>query len=278
MLGLLGLNHWLVPLDDATRSPYVPYGLSGIMLGASLVFFAYIGFDAVSTQAEEARNPQRDMPIAIMTSLVLCTILYIAVSAVITGMVPYFRIDQRAAIASAFGRVGRREAKLQLAADHRLDFGGRPGRHDKRAARDIPQPGASLYGHGRAMDLLPPVFGHVHPKYRTPHLATMLTGGVICVVAAFTPINDLTKMVNIGTLLAFIVVCAAVLLLRVRQPEVHRPFRCPVIYIVAPLGILVNLTMMLFLPLSTWLRLIIWLGAGMAIYFLYGRFHSRAGA
>ena len=108
MIGLLGLNHWLLPLDDATRSPFMPYGISGLMLGASLVFFAFIGFDAVSTQAEEARNPQRDMPIAIMTSLVLCTILYILVSAVITGMVPYPKIDQHAAIASAFGDLGNR--------------------------------------------------------------------------------------------------------------------------------------------------------------------------
>ena len=125
--------------------------------------------------------------------------------------------------------------------------------------------------------LLPPIFSSVHPTLRTPHLATMLTGGVICVVAAFTPINDLTKMVNIGTLLAFVVVCAAVLMLRIQRPEVQRPFRCPAVFLVAPGGILVNLAMMLFLPLSTWLRLVIWLAIGLAIYALYSRFHSRLG-
>jgi APA family basic amino acid/polyamine antiporter len=274
MLGLLGLNHWLLPLDDATRTPFAPYGLSGIMLGASLVFFAYIGFDAVSTQAEEARNPQRDMPIAIMTSLVLCTILYIAVSAVITGMVPYPAIDRNAAIASAFGDLAAKENSTRLRmATALIAGGGLAGMTSVLLVTFLSQ--VRVFMAMSRDGLLPPIFGSVHPRFRTPHLATMLTGGVICVVAAFTPISDLTKMVNIGTLLAFIVVCSAVLLLRIQRPEVQRPFRCPAIYLVAPLGILVNLTMMLFLPLSTWLRLVIWLAVGLAIYILYSRFHSR---
>ena len=274
MLGLLGLNHWLLPLDDATRTSFAPYGLSGIMLGASLVFFAYIGFDAVSTQAEEAHNPQRDMPIAIMTSLVLCTILYIAVSAVITGMVPYPSIDQHAAIASAFGDLAAKEHSTGLRlATALIAGGGLAGMTSVLLVTFLSQ--VRVFMAMSRDGLLPPIFGTVHPRFRTPHLATMLTGGVICVVAAFTPISDLTKMVNIGTLLAFIVVCAAVLLLRIQRPEVQRPFRCPAIYVVAPLGILVNLTMMLFLPLSTWLRLVIWLAVGLAIYIFYSRFHSR---
>ncbi|HEY1602252.1 MAG TPA: amino acid permease [Pirellulales bacterium] len=274
MLGLLGLNHYLVPLDDATRSSFMPYGISGLMLGASLVFFAFIGFDAVSTQAEEARNPQRDMPIAIMASLVLCTVLYIAVSAIITGMVPYPAIDQHAAIASAFGELGEKEHSTGLRlASGLIAAGGLAGMTSVLLVTFLSQ--VRVFMAMSRDGLLPPIFSHVHPKYRSPHLATMLTGGVICVVAAFTPINDLTKMVNIGTLLAFIVVCAAVLLLRIQRPEVHRPFRCPVVYVVAPLGIVVNLTMMLFLPLSTWLRLVIWLAIGLAIYLLYSRFHSR---
>ncbi|HVU89167.1 MAG TPA: amino acid permease [Pirellulales bacterium] len=274
MLGLLGLNNILVPIDDATRSPFMPYGISGLMLGASLVFFAFIGFDAVSTQAEEARNPQRDMPIAIMASLVLCTVLYIAVSAIITGMVPYPKIDQHAAIASAFADIGEKEHSTGLRLTSGLiAAGGLAGMTSVLLVTFLSQ--VRVFMAMSRDGLLPPVFSHVHPKYRSPHLATMLTGGVICLVAAFTPINDLTKMVNIGTLLAFIVVCAAVLMLRIQRPEVERPFRCPAIWIVAPLGILVNLTMMLFLPLSTWLRLVIWLGLGLAIYLLYSRLHSR---
>jgi APA family basic amino acid/polyamine antiporter len=274
MLGLLGLNHLFVRVDDATRSPFIPYGISGLMLGASLVFFAFIGFDAVSTQAEEARNPQRDMPIAIMSSLVLCTVLYIAVSGVITGMVPYPRIDRNAAIASAFGDLAQQEQSTWLRlATGLIAGGGLAGMTSVLLVTFLSQ--VRVFMAMSRDGLLPPIFSHVHPTFRTPHLATMLTGGVICLVAAFTPINDLTKMVNIGTLLAFIVVCAAVMLLRIQRPEVKRPFRCPAIFVVAPLGILVNLTMMLFLPLSTWLRLVIWLAIGLAIYIFYSRFHSR---
>ncbi len=118
------------------------------------------------------------------------------------------------------------------------------------------------------------IFGEVHPRFRTPHLSTMLTGGLLCIITAVTPIDLLFAMVNIGTLLAFVIVCASVLLLRIRRPNEPRPFRCPFVYVLAPLGIVVNVSMMLFLPLDTWLRLIIWLGIGLVIYFLYGRFHS----
>ena len=235
MLGMLGLNHFLVPLDDATRSSFMPYGISGLMLGASLVFFAFIGFDAVSTQAEEARNPQRDMPIAIMASLVICTVLYIAVAAIITGMVPYPAIDQHAAIASAFSELGEKEKSTGLRlASGLIAAGGLAGMTSVLLVTFLSQ--VRVFMAMSRDGLLPPIFSHVHPRYRSPHIATMLTGGVICLVAAFTPINDLTKMVNIGTLLAFIVVCAAVLLLRIQRPEVERPFRCPAIYVVAPWG------------------------------------------
>ena len=209
-----------------------------------------------------------------MTSLVLCTVLYIAVSAVITAMVPYPHIDQHAAIASAFGDLAEKENSTGLRlATGLIAAGGLAGMTSVLLVTFLSQ--VRVFMAMSRDGLLPPIFGSVHPKYRTPHLATMLTGGVICVVAAFTPINDLTKMVNIGTLLAFIVVCAAVLMLRIQRPDVPRPFRCPIIYVVAPLGILVNLTMMLFLPVSTWLRLIVWLAIGLAIYAFYSRFHSR---
>jgi len=274
MLGVLGLNRWLIPIDESTRSPFMPYGFSGIMLGASLVFFAYIGFDSISTHAEEAKNPQRDVPFAILTSLALCTVLYIAVAAVITGMVPYPEIDRKAAVATAFGDMAIREDSNSLRfATSLIAAGGLAGMTSVLLVTFLSQVRVFM---AMARDgLLPPIFSRVHPKFRTPHLATMLTGGVICIVAAFTPIEKLAEMVNIGTLMAFVVVCAAVLLLRIRSPEVKRPFKCPIIYVVAPLGILVNLTLMLFLPVDTWIRLAVWLGIGMAIYFAYSRFHSN---
>ncbi|HEY4308664.1 MAG TPA: amino acid permease [Pirellulales bacterium] len=274
MIGLLGLNHYLVPIDDATRSPFIPYGISGIMLGASIVFFAYIGFDSISTHAEEAIRPQRDVPMAILISLGLCTVLYIAVSAVITGLVPYPTIDDKAPIAKAFSDLAHREQSSSLRmATAVIAAGGLAGMTSVLLVTFLSQ--VRVFMAMSRDGLLPPIFGHVHPRFRTPHLATMLTGAVICVVTAFTPIRKLEEMVNIGTLMAFVVVCAAVLILRVRQPGVHRPFVCPVIYLVAPLGIFVNLALMLFLPWDTWLRLAVWLGVGLVIYLGYSRFHSR---
>ena len=274
MIGLLGLNHYLVPLDDATRSSFIPYGISGIMLGASIVFFAYIGFDSISTHAEEAITPQRDVPFAIITSLALCTVLYIAVSAIITGLVPYPTIDDKAPIAKAFSDLAHREDNKSLhLATAIIAAGGIAGMTSVLLVTFLSQ--VRVFMAMSRDGLLPAIFAHVHPRFRTPHLATMLTGAVICVVTAFTPIRKLEEMVNIGTLMAFVVVCAAVLILRVRQPEVNRPFRCPVIFVVAPLGIFVNLALMLFLPWDTWLRLAGWLGIGLTIYMLYSRFHSR---
>jgi APA family basic amino acid/polyamine antiporter len=274
ILGLLGLNRWLVPADDATRGPFNPYGLSGIMLGAAIVFFAYIGFDSISTHAEEARRPQRDVPIGILVSLILCTILYVAVAAVITGMVPYQRLDIRAPIAAAFEQKAAEEQSAVLGvATTLISAGGLAGMTSVILVTLLSQ--ARIFLAMARDGLLPQMFGTVHPRFRTPHLATMLTGAVLCVVAAVTPIHKLAEMVNIGTLLAFVMVCAAVLILRVQRPDAKRPFVCPGVWIVAPLGILVNLVLMLFLPLDTWLRLVVWLAIGLAIYFLYSRRHSR---
>jgi len=274
LLGVVGLNRWLVPIDDAVRGPFAPYGLAGIMLGASIVFFAYIGFDSISTHAEEARRPQRDVPIGILTSLILCTVLYMAVALVITGIVPYPQIDARAPIAKAFAdRAASEQSPLLRAATGLIAAGGLAGMTSVLLVTFLSQ--ARIFMAMARDGLLPPAFGKVHPRFRTPHLATMLTGAVICVVAALTPIRKLAEMVNIGTLLAFVMVCAAVLILRVQRPDAKRPFVCPAIWIVAPLGILVNLVLMLFLPIDTWLRLLVWLAIGLAIYFLYSRRHSR---
>jgi amino acid transporter len=277
VLGLLGLDQWLTSIDDSLRSPFAPYGLSGIMLGAAIVFFAYIGFDSISTHAEEARRPARDVPVAILSSLILCTVLYIAVAAVITGMVPYASIDQDAAVAAAFRQLGEREGNNLLKASGGLiATGALAGMTSVLLITFLSQARIFL---AMARDrLLPPsVFGAVHRRFRTPHLSTMITGGLMALVAAFTPILKLEEMVNIGTLMAFVIVCAAVLILRIQRPDAPRPFRCPVVYLVAPLGIVVNFIMMLFLPWDTWLRLVVWLIVGLCIYFGYGYWRSAVG-
>jgi basic amino acid/polyamine antiporter, APA family len=268
------LNKWLVPIDDATRSPFAPYGLSGIMLGAAIVFFAYIGFDSISTHAEEARHPQRDVPIGIIASLVLCTVLYMAVAAVITGMVRYPDIDARAPIAVAFAqKAAETHSPALRVATGLIAAGGLAGMTSVLLVLFLSQ--ARVFMAMARDGLLPPVFGRVHPRWRTPHVATIVTGVVICLIAALTPIRKLAEMVNIGTLLAFVIVCAAVMMIRVRRPDAHRPFRCPALFVIAPAGIVVNLSLMLFLPVDTWLRLVVWLLIGFVVYFLYSRRHSR---
>jgi APA family basic amino acid/polyamine antiporter len=274
LLGYLGLNQWLLPLDDAARSPFMPYGLSGIMLGASIVFFAYIGFDSISTHAEEAKNPQRDVPIGILTSLTLCTVLYVAVAAVVTGIMPYPSIDVKAPIAVAFhDKAAVVESPILRWATVIISIGGLAGMTSVLLVLFLSQ--ARIFMAMARDGLLPSVFGRIHPRFRTPHIATMVTGVVICVTAAFTPIYKLEEMVNVGTLMAFIMVCAAVLVLRFQRPNIHRPFRCPLLWLVAPLGILVNLSLMLFLPIDTWLRLVVWLLIGFVVYFSYSWWHSR---
>ncbi len=274
ILGLLGLDRWLIPMDDTLRSPFMPYGLSGIMLGAAIVFFAYIGFDSISTHAEEARSPHRDVPIGILVSLTICTLLYVAVAAVITGMIPYPKIDITAPIAVAFSEKAAATNSPALRASTALiSAGGLAGMTSVVLVLFLSQ--ARVFMAMARDGLLPKVFGAVHPRFRTPHIATLVTGVVICLTAALAPIRKLEEMVNIGTLMAFAIVCAAVLILRRQRPDAKRPFRCPMLGLVAPLGILVNLTLMLFLPIDTWLRLVIWLLVGFVIYFGYSRRHSH---
>ncbi len=271
MIAEFGVNETLEKLDDQTRSPFMPYGISGIMLGAALVFFAFIGFDSISTHSEEAIKPSRDVPIGILASLAICTVLYVGVCAVITGMVPYPDINVHSAVASAFtdmpddvGSPGfRRVASILIAG------GALAGLTSVLLITFLSQSRIFL---AMARDGLMPhnIFGAVHEKYQTPHISTIVTGVSMAVIAAFTPIADLEKMVNIGTLFAFVVVCAAVLILRIKRPEAPRPFRCPVVFLVAPLGILVNLTLMMFLPFATWIRLFAWLALGLVIYFAFG--------
>jgi amino acid transporter len=274
LLGVLGMNHLLLPLDDATRSPFMPYGISGIMLGAAIVFFAFIGFDSISTQAEEAKRPQRDLPIGILLSLAVCTLLYIAVAAIVTGMVPYPDINTDAPIAAAFDpQHGQPDTPWLKVSRGLIAAGGLAGMTSVLLVLFLSQ--ARIFMAMSRDGLLPKIFSTVHPRFRTPHVATILTGIVICVTAALTPIYVLEEMVNVGTLMAFAMVCAAVWVLRAQRPTAERPFRCPAIWIVAPAGILINVALTLFLSVATWLRLVCWLAAGLIIYFSYSVRHSH---
>ncbi|MBP1684450.1 MAG: amino acid transporter [Deltaproteobacteria bacterium] len=248
--------------------PFMPFGLSGVASGAAYVFFAYIGFDSVSTHAEEARNPQRDVPIGIITSLVLCTLLYIAVAGVLTGMVPYKEIDINAPLAAAFVRYGLSAAVFFIS------LGAVAGITSVLLVLMLSQPRV-FYAMARDGLLPYSFFGTVHPRFRTPHKATILTGSLVALVAALFPIHALAEMVNIGTLFAFVVVCAAVWIMRYTNPKQRRPFRCPWVPAVPLLGILFNFGLMLSLGRHNWARLIIWLAIGMVIYFSYSRHHSR---
>jgi APA family basic amino acid/polyamine antiporter len=277
LISVLGLNHWLEPLDNRWRSPFLPYGFSGVMVGAALVFFAYIGFDAISTHSEEAKRPQTDVPFGIIASLVICTVLYLAVAAVLTAIQPYPEIDPDAGVAVAFKYLAEKHNNVWLRVSAGLIAAGAlAGITSVILITFLSQ--ARIFLAIARDGLLPPsIFGAVHPRFRTPHRSTILVGVALCVVTAVTPIHVLFDMVNIGTLLAFTIVCAAVLILRVRRPEAERPFRTPALYVVGPLGIVVNLLMMLFLPLETWMRLVGWLVLGLFIYFLYGVRHSVLG-
>jgi APA family basic amino acid/polyamine antiporter len=249
-------------------SSFAPYGFSGIGAGAAYIFFAYIGFDAVSTTAQEAKNPQRDLPIGIIASLVTCTLLYILVSMVLTGMVPWKEINMEAPIARAFLDRGL------TTASHVITIGALAGLTSVMLVMLL---GQTRVLYSMANDGLLPrkFFAAVHPKYRTPWKNTILVGLLAAIVGSVTPIDDIGKMVNIGTLLAFVIVCVAVMVLRKTNPAQARPFRTPMVPLVPILGICFNGYMMYKLGWVNWARLIGWLIIGLIVYFSYGRHHSR---
>ncbi|HLO67061.1 MAG TPA: amino acid permease [Holophaga sp.] len=239
----------------------------GMLAGAAIIFFAYIGFDSVSTHTEEAKNPQRDVPLAIVISLVLCTVLYIAVVAVLTGMVRFDQLDVNAPVSMAFKAKGLGWAEGLIAT------AGVAGITSVLLVMMLSGPRVFL---AMARDGLLPksVFGVVHPEYRTPWKSTILIGLFVATLSGLLPIDSLLHLTNIGTLLAFVIVCAAVLIMRRKYPDTPRPFRCPWVPVVPILGILLCLLLMFSLPAENWWRLIAWLAAGFVIYFLYGRRHS----
>lgn len=265
--GWTGLSFFGHPIAGQTNQGGEPVGM---LAGAAIIFFAYIGFDSVSTHAEEAKNPQRDVPIGIMASLAICTVLYVAVVAVLTGMVKYDQIDANAGVSSAFKAVGLPWAEFIIAA------AGVAGITSVLLVMMLSAPRVFL---AMARDGLVPkkFFADVHPKFQTPWKSTLLIGAFVSVLAGFLPIDALLHLTNIGTLFAFVIVCAAVLIMRKTNPEAERPFRCPLVPLVPLLGIGACLMLMFSLPAANWWRLIAWLALGLVIYFSYGRHHSILG-
>src|ERR671927_332120 len=274
-------------INTANWSPFAPYGYTGLSFfgktilgetaktgepigmfaGAAIIFFAYIGFDSVSVHSEEAKNPAKDVPIGIIASLIICTILYIAVSAVLTGMVSYKDIDINAPVVEAFKRAGVVWMQYLVAA------GAMTGITSVLLVMMLSQPRVML---ALARDGLVPrgFFGDIHPKFRTPWKSTILTGLFVASMAGFIPLSILAEMTSIGTLFAFVIVCSAVIVMRRTNPNANRPFRAPFVPLIPILGIFTCLLLMFSLPYENWVRLIIWLVIGLAIYFLYGRKHS----
>jgi len=274
-------------IDSSNWHPFAPYGLTGVgffgksllgqsdaagqpvgmLAGGALIFFAYIGFDSVSTHSEEAKNPQRDVPIGIITSLILCTVLYITVTAVLTGMVPYNKLDINAPVADAFKQKGLTWAQLLIS------LGAVAGITSVVLVSMLSQARILL---AMARDGLLPAsfFAAVHKRFRTPWKSTIVTGLFVGTTAALLPIDVLLTLVNIGTLLAFVIVCAAVLIMRRTHPNAKRPFRVPFVPVIPILGIALCLLLMFSLPAENWLRLLVWLLIGFSIYFGYGRKHS----
>jgi APA family basic amino acid/polyamine antiporter len=253
----------------ANLTPFIPpntgefghFGWSGVLRGAGVMFFAYIGFDAVSTAAQEARNPARDMPLGILGSLAICTVLYIVVVTVLLGIVPYAQLNVADPLAVGIDATGIKwlSPVVKIAALFGLF-----------STMLVQLLGQTRIFYSMSRDgLLPPIFAMVHQRFRTPHVSTILTGGVIALMAGFTPIGVLGQLVSIGTLLAFVLVCFGVIILRKTAPDVPRPFRTPWVPAVPITGAVICLAQMVGLPLATWERLLIWLAVGLVVYFSY---------
>jgi len=257
-----------ITTQDTNGAFHVKFGFGGVLTAATIVFFAYIGFDAVSTQAGEAINPKKDVPFAIVASLIICTVLYILVSLVLTGMVKYDQLDKAAPVASAFSGIGLNWAVffITIAATAGLT-----------SVMLVMMLGQTRIFLGMAKDGLLPkgIFGALHPTFKTPYKSTILVGATVSIVAAVTPIEKISEMCSMGTLLAFSMVCVAVMMLRYKKPELDRPYKTPAIYLVGTLGVAFNLFLMCFVRKETWFAFLIWGSLGILVYFLYSKRHSN---
>jgi len=275
ILMFIGIGFFFV--NKANWHPFIPantgewghFGWSGILRGSAVIFFAYIGFDAVSTAAQEAKNPQRDMPIGILGSLGISTVLYILVAIVLTGIVSYSFLNVADPIAVGVNAMGSKLFWLRPI----IKIAAIAGLTSVILVMMLGQP--RIFFTMSKDGLLPPLFSKVHPKYKTPYVSTIITGFVAMILAGILPIRILGELVSIGTLLAFAIVCIGIIVLRVKKPDIHRPFKTPFVPLVPILGAGICLIQMYSLPLDTWLRLIIWMAVGFVIYFTYGIRHSH---
>ncbi len=280
LLGVIGFGLWWIfthfGAAKSNWTPFIPantgvdgqFGWSGILRGAGVIFFAYIGFDAVSTSAQEAKNPQRDMPRGIIGSLLICTVLFIVISLVLTGMQKYTDLNNAAPVVNALIAAGA-PAALRFV----VEIAAIAGLSSVILVMLMGQPRIffSMANDG----LLPPAFAKVHPKFKTPYVTTIITGVLAAIIGGCLPLALLGELVSIGTLLAFVIVCAAIIVLRYKQPDLPRPFKTPLVPLVPILGILICGAQMVGLPRDTWIRLIVWMLIGVVIYFTYSRHHSK---
>jgi APA family basic amino acid/polyamine antiporter len=274
---VLVIGFGLPLIKSVNLTPFVPpntgvwgqFGWSGVFRATGVIFFAYIGFDAVSVAAQEARNPRRDIPIGILGSLLICTVLYILMSLTMTGLAPYLSLNVPHPVYVAVDDAGPQLAWLRVV----VNLGAVIGLASVVLVLLL---GQSRVFYAMSRDgLIPPLYSDIHPKFRTPWIGTIVTGVIAALLAGIFPLGILGELVSIGTLLAFVIVCVAILVLRVKEPELRRPFRTPFVWVVAPLGMGMCLFMMAFLPMDTWLRLVVWTIVGFAIYFIYGMRHGK---
>jgi basic amino acid/polyamine antiporter, APA family len=267
-ISYINIDNW-TPFIPANTGKFGQFGISGIFTGAGVIFFAYIGFDALSTAAQETKNPARNMPVGILVSLAICTILYIAVAAVLTGIVSYKELNVAAPIALAIDRAGNALLWLRPL----IKIGALAGLTSVVLVMLMGQP--RIFFAMSKDGLLPKSFSKVHPRFGTPYIPTILTGFFAAIIAGVLPINILGELVSIGTLLAFVIVCVSVIVLRKTNPDLHRPFKTPWVPFIPAAGAIICLVQMAALPGDTWMRLISWMAIGLLIYFFYSKKRSK---